>query len=330
MALTAERPGVHSSLHLVYSFECNLSCDHCISRAGPDDSGTMGIPRAKAFIEQAGQAGIRRIVFTGGEPLLHAQDVRILIEHAFGEGMESVLITNVSWVSSRHQAKECLSDLKQIGLQSITLSTDRYHLREVPLEKLECLLDVAREIGLQAGVKIARLAHDPVADGLYRSLRADSTRILVQEISPLGRAAPLRRALKLRVASSFSRPGCFTPPVLLVDGCLLTCCNLPARDIKQTDYPFALGNADDDPLPSLLYKRSGDPILNALRHNGPSTLLARLARKESAFREQYQRLYHSGCVLCFHLFCRLPDKAFLYSALERQRNEKNDTLWDPL
>ena len=330
MVLSTESSCVHSTLHLAYSFECNLSCDHCISRGGPDARQKMGLSRAMGFIEQAGQAGIRRIVFTGGEPFLHLHDVRVLIEYAAGEGIQSVLITNVAWVSSRHQAKECLSELKQIGLQSITLSTDRYHLREVPLEKLECVLDVAREIGLQAGVKIARLAHDPIADGLYRSLRADSTRVLLQEISPLGRATSLRWALNLRSASSFSRPGCFTPPVLLPDGSLLTCCNLPARDMKLTDYPFTLGSADQDPLHFLLNKRSGDPILNALRKGGPSTLLDLLAQNERAFRQRYRRLYHSGCDLCFHLFCQLPDKTLLYAALESQANEENENLGDPL
>jgi hypothetical protein len=281
----------------------------------------MGIPRARGFIEQAGQAGIRRIVFTGGEPLLHPRDIRILIRHAAGEGIESALITNGAWASSRIRTKEYLSDLKQSGLQSVTLSTDRYHLLEVAVERLEMVLDVAGDLGIRTVVKIARLAHDPVAEGLSRSLGSDSTRVCVQEIAPLGRGDSLRRAVRLRSASAFSGPGCRTPSVLLPDGSLLACCNLPARDMRPTDYPFVLGNAEELPLQLLLQRRFRDSVLTLLRRFGPGTLLDLLERREPGFSRQHPALYHSRCDFCFHVFCRMPDKGFLYAALGQQSGE---------
>jgi len=326
MTRDCEGPNIDSTLHLAYSFACNLSCDHCIFRCGPDDRRTMGVRRAKAFIDQAGQAGIRTIVFTGGEPLLHPRALRSLIHHAAEQGMKSALITNAAWASSGIETKECLADLKEIGLASITLSTDRYHLLEVPLEKLQNALDASREIGLRATVKIARLGHDPVAEGLYRSLKSNSTRVLVQEISPLGRATALRSAVKLKSATSFAGPGCFTPPVLLPDGNLLTCCNLPARDMRPTDYPFVLGSVEKESLGSLLDRRSRDPILTVLRSKGPSTLAALLARREPAVEKAGQIPYHSGCDLCFHLFCKLRDKRLLYATLEKQTDTQHESL----
>jgi len=188
MTLSCKGATEISTLHLAYSFACNLSCGHCIFRCGPDDHRTMGVRRAEAFIEQAAEAGIRRIVFTGGEPLLHPRALRSLIRHTAEQGMKSALITNAAWASSATETKAYLAELKEIGLESITLSTDRYNLLEIPLKNLQNALDASRDIGLRAGVKIARLRHDPVAEGLYRSLRRSSTRVLVQEISPLGRA----------------------------------------------------------------------------------------------------------------------------------------------
>jgi hypothetical protein len=278
----------------------------------------MGVHRAKVFVEQAREAGIRKIVFTGGEPLLHPRELRSLIRHSSAQGMKSALITNAAWASSGTEAKAYLADLKEMGLESITLSTDRYHLLQVPLENLRKALDASREIGLRAGVKIARLRHDPVAEGLYRSLRRSSTRVLVQEIVPLGRATALRSAVKLEPAMSFAGPGCLTPPVLLPDGNLLTCCNLPARDMKPTDYPFLLGSAERESLGSLLARRSRDPVLEFLRSKGPSTLAALLSRREPPLENTDQVPYHSGCDLCFHLFCRLRDKRLLYGALREQ------------
>ena len=126
-----------AALHLAYSFACNLSCAHCIFRCGPNDHRTMGVHRAKGFIEQAGEAGTRKIVFTGGEPLLHPRELRSLIRHTAAQGMKSALITNAAWASSGTETKAYLSDLKEMGLESITLSTDRYHLLDVPLDNLK-------------------------------------------------------------------------------------------------------------------------------------------------------------------------------------------------
>jgi hypothetical protein len=224
------------------------------------------------------------------------------------------------------EAKNCLADLKKAGLESITLSTDRYHLLAVPIESLRYALDAAGDMGLRTAVKISRLCLDPVAEGLYRSLKNNTTRVFVQEISPLGRATALRPAVKLKPATSFTGPGCQTPPVLLPDGHLLACCNLPAQDVRQTDYPFILGSASKEPLGSLLERRSRDPVLTALRFTGPGTLLALLAQKDAPFREAGRVPYHSGCDLCFHLFCRLRDKHPLYAALRDQPDTRHPSV----
>ena len=311
-----------TTLHLAYSFACNLSCGHCIFRCGPNDDRTMGVERARTFIEQAGEAGVRRIVFTGGEPFLHPHELRELIRHTAGQGMKSALVTNAAWASSRVEAKAYLASLKKTTLESITLSTDRYHLLEVPLENLRNALEASRDMGLQTAVKISRLPQDSVAEGLYRALRTDFANIFIQDISPVGRAAALRSAVRLKPAVSFTGPGCFTPPILLPDGHLLICCNLPAQDTKPTDYPFVLGTVESEPLASLLDRRSRDPLLAALRSRGPGPLLALLSGRDPALKNADKAPYHSACELCFHLFCRLQNKRLLYEILgDRTRDE---------
>lgn len=316
-----EHPTMGSStLHFAYSFACDLACEHCIFRSGPGVDQTMGIARAHGFIEQAGRAGIRTLVFTGGEPFLRPGELRILMQHAAQHGMGSAVITNGAWASSRQKVRTCLGDLKEAGLRSITLSTDRYHLPGVPLENLTHVLAVAREAGLRTGVKISRLPRDPVAEGLYRALRGQVTEIVVQEVSPMGRGASLRAALHRKSASSFLGNGCPAPPLLLPDGNLLTCCNLPARDMGQEDAPLVLGNAETEPLRSLLRKRSTDPLLTLLRTRGPSFLLALLARRDSSSRRHAGVSYHSACDLCFHLFSGSTDTHGLYASVRDARD----------
>jgi hypothetical protein len=286
----------------------------------------MGIPQAKRFMEQASQVGIRTLVFTGGEPFNHPTQLRVLMHHADRHDMESALITNAAWASSRNKVREHLAELKEAGLRSITLSTDRYHLPAVPLERIEHVLDVAKEFGLRARVKIARLPHDPVAEGICQTIRRHTEQIVFQEVSPMGRGDSLRSELYGERASSFLGASCLTPPVLLPSGDLLTCCNLPAQDMRKEDNPFVLGNVQTEPLGILLKKRFRDPVLRALRTKGPGFLLTRLAGSDSSFRRHERALYHSGCDLCFRVFAHLTDRNLLYATVRDAQKENSGEL----
>jgi hypothetical protein len=214
-----------------------------------------------------------------------------------------------------NRARGVLERLMSLGLRSVTFSTDRYHLPAVPVEHIRWALEAARATGLKAAVKIARLARDPIAEGLHRALQKWSDRILLQEISPLGRGSSLRQAVHLRSPWSFAGPGCSTPPVLLPDGNLLTCCNLPARDVQAGDFPFVVGNVREESLGALLKKRSEDPLLAFLRLNGPTPLLSLLRPNLPRATACTRAGYHSRCDLCFHLFHRIRDTRALYAAI---------------
>ncbi len=307
---------VQKCLHFVYSFECNLHCQHCLYRCGPREKVTMGISRAKRFLEQAHTAGIRQIVFNGGEPFRYYADVRVLIQYARERRMGCALISNGSWGTTRGRARDHLADLKKQGLRSITLSTDRYHLLAVPLENIVNILLAAQSIGVRAGVKIARHVTDPVAEGIYRSLRAVTPRIALQHISPLGRGASLRERVPLKPVSELRCPGCLTPPVLLPHGNLLNCCNTPARELTCHDHPLVLGNLEKEPLKKLLSARRTDPLLGFLRTRGPASLAISLQDTTSGTPPPVEARYHDGCDLCFHLFRNPVHRSVAYENLQ--------------
>jgi hypothetical protein len=290
------------SLHFVYSYECGLLCAHCLYRCGPGPLPCMGKQRAAGYIDQASRAGIGHIVFNGGEPFLHFPDLCSLIAHANEQGIRCTVMTSGSWAVSEKRAVELLCELRRSGLHSISLSADRYHLVFVRQQNICHALNAARKLGIRAGVKITRLPWDPVAEGLFRSIQPLTERIFVQEVSPLGRAASLRDRLLLRPVFQLNRPGCSTPPVLLPDGSLLTCCNLPARDMDPRSTPFLLGSLECDPLEQLLALRTGDPLLRTLRQKGPLGLYIPVLASAPENAPVLPSLYHDGCDLCFHLF----------------------------
>ena len=316
-----ETPGKTRTLHFVYSFECNLRCGHCLYRCGPGAGKTMSLDRAQSFLEQASRAGVRRIVFNGGEPTLHYPALLALTLLVRSRSMQADLVTNASWARSGRQARELLLELRQAGLGGLTLSTDRFHLPGVPLGWVLNALHAARDLGIRAGVKIARLPQDPIADGLFRELQPVADRIVLQQVSPLGRGSFLRRTLPLRSVPLLRQPGCLSPPVLLPDGCLLTCCNLPARDLSPGDYPFVLGNLEHASLETLLELRARDPRLDSLRKQGPVALLAPASAVRPGEDLPAQALFRDGCDLCFHLARRAIGKYLSAAGPAKGRTE---------
>ncbi len=294
-------PFPERTLHLVYSFACNLTCAHCLYRCGPGDRGVMGLERAKDVIDQAAEAGVRRIAFLGGEPFLHPEALRTLIRHAGRNGLVTAAVTNGSWASTPARAAERLGDMAAAGLGAVTLSTDRFHLPGVPLRRIENAVAAAVELGLRVGVKISRFPHDLLAVAILRSLRPLCERIAVQEVSPLGRGEGLRGSVTLRGLEALPASRCSTPPVVLPDGNLVTCCNLPARDLGPDDPPFLLGNLHRTPLRTLLRRRREAPLLAFLRRHGPLPLLGVPAHGGPSPKEGAEGLYHDECDLCFHL-----------------------------
>lgn len=292
----------HHTLHLIYSFACNLLCGHCIHRCGPGDAPAMGLSRAQGYIRQAAGAGIRHIDLNGGEPFLDLSALHDLVRCAREHGVRTSVVTSGSWGVSRIRSVELLSALKRSGLEALTLSTDRYHLRFVPQRHVLNALEAARSVDLRVGVKIARLPWDPVADGLFRSVIRLAETVRVQEVTPLGRAASLREHLQLRPVFHLLRPGCNTPPVLLPDGRLLACCNLPARNMCADPSPFLLGSPDRQPLDTLLERHRKDPLLGFLRRHGPLGLYVPVLASAPGSAPPMPSLYHDGCDLCFHLF----------------------------
>jgi len=257
---------------------------------------------ARTAIAQAARSGIRHIVFNGGEPFLHANALGPLIRQACEQGIRCTVMTSGSWAVSPRRARQHLGDLKACGLHAVTLSTDRFHLPFVPLHRVRTALAEAERAGIRTGVKIARLPWDPVADGLFRALRGSTRRIVVQQVAPLGRASSLRTSLPLRTVFHLARPACPTPPVLLPDGRLLACCNLPANDLTADADPFLLGDLHRAPLADLIVRRSRDPLLHFLRDEGPQGLYVPLLAAAPADSLLLPCFYHDGCDLCFHLF----------------------------
>jgi molybdenum cofactor biosynthesis enzyme MoaA len=73
-------PGLDSLWIQVAGLSCNLRCAHCFNASGPGNRELPSLSReeVKDLLVEAEAAGMRDIVFTGGEPCLHPEMVEII------------------------------------------------------------------------------------------------------------------------------------------------------------------------------------------------------------------------------------------------------------
>jgi MoaA/NifB/PqqE/SkfB family radical SAM enzyme len=106
---------------------CNMTCAHCSVESSPRIRQQPSEEFLESIVTQAAAAGVRSVLFTGGEPMLCEQLVTRLVRLATRSGMATAITTNGFWGKSASSAFTTLSRLRKAGLKLLTLSYDRYH-----------------------------------------------------------------------------------------------------------------------------------------------------------------------------------------------------------
>ncbi|MEM1352844.1 MAG: radical SAM protein, partial [Pseudomonadota bacterium] len=94
--------------HLSFSLTlaCPLRCAHCmVATISPRDAKSATLPtevatRFAAEMPQVRRAGIRKISFTGGEPLLAREPLAVLSDAAHAAGIATTVVTACHWAKN--------------------------------------------------------------------------------------------------------------------------------------------------------------------------------------------------------------------------------------
>lgn len=103
------------SVHLAITNKCNLSCEYCYQERGEEQ---LSLTEIMSILAQVAQTGGRRIMISGGEPLLHGKILDI-IAIARGYHLETYLSSNGTQMSPG-----LASRLQQAGIDKLHISTD--------------------------------------------------------------------------------------------------------------------------------------------------------------------------------------------------------------
>ncbi|MBW1697603.1 MAG: radical SAM protein [Deltaproteobacteria bacterium] len=308
---------------------CNLSCSHCWLDSGPDKTVSMATAEAFDYIDQAREIPtVKWISITGGEPFLFEDTLLKVISFAKKRGFYTECVTNCFWAQSEKKAEIILAKLKEAGLEVINISTDDFHQRQLPFERVLNCYKASQRLGVKTVImcvvaRSSRLTIGRVvgmlADGGIQVIGKDhrpnspvSALAIESGFIPAGRAAKLPESKRVTDGASIKGPchQILRDVSIAPSGKVFPCCSA-----LGTDEAFAIGNAGRERLRLIIQKASRSPLFKVLMNQGPEGLY-----KKGVGRSRKE--YVNRCDLCYAVMT--DSEVFLsdHSGSKRQSNQQ--------
>lgn len=124
-------------LAIILTSRCQGACAHCYNESGPRRREELPFDQLASVINSGLFAGrpIRRVAFSGGEPLLY-NGLDELIELAAQKSLEPSCVSGAIGISTNRYHQ-----IARAGCKKMVISWDRYHERFVPRSTFVRLLD---------------------------------------------------------------------------------------------------------------------------------------------------------------------------------------------
>lgn len=183
---------VWSAAGLMLTYWCPSRCACCYVHAGSEAgdpetemSQELALACWRGVRRLAGERG--RVHLTGGEPFGDFERLEEILRQGQAEGLCGLekIETNAYWCTEDGLVRDRLVRLKALGLRKLQVSTDVYHQRYVPMERVRRAVEVGRGVLGQEGVQVRWL-----------DFYAEPT--LVGPMGSEERSQAFRRALKRR------------------------------------------------------------------------------------------------------------------------------------
>jgi len=305
------------NIGLLMTYQCQVSCPHCIIEAGPNRKEHMVYEDTCNWIDQIAayrNGHIKVMSLTGGEPFIDIQFLKKISELAEARGLFVSAVTNAHWASDPDRALSILRDLPAIKM--IQVSTDVYHQKNIPYANVCNAVHAAEKC--QVPCTVAVCTDNSMDPGYLRIMHELSTLVDPQLIYT---AITFRagRALKsgnghnyeTSIEPPVSACGAGSAPIIFPDGRIVACIG-PIIELSK-HHPLIFGNLHKETLADILDKAEINPILHAIRLWGPKHFIQMLERAgyKSILPAEY--IKDSVCHACYELMANPEIVAFFES-----------------
>ena len=285
---------VIEGLGLYYTMRCNAACAHCGVWSAPDRGERMSLEQASRYIHLLAENNKPKVVvFVGGEPLLHLEDICELTRITQSYGIVAQVSTNAFWASTEERALRTMEALAEAGLGHLALSADSYHSEFIDPKNVGRAFAAARQFGLIRKLQVINSAVSEEGDDLIEAIGVDPAEILEHShfkirrrdpdfdpskwiifnrhsVAPFGRAAFLSGHAIMETLEQLEDFPCFMArkfPIIYPNGDTYACC-CTAGFYKE----YLVGNLEQQSLKELDAKLEDDVVFEAINKVGPVKL----------------------------------------------------------
>jgi organic radical activating enzyme len=308
------------ALTLLTTNKCTAKCAHCCMNSSPKRTGYIDVDAALQTI--MGIAGLKTVIFAGGEPTLLKDRLFRMIAECCELGIGTRLVTNASWATNDINAAKMVSRLRAAGLHEINLSADDYHLDYISFENVVRAWKACKSVGFKA-VVIASCSHkkskvtpeyiaDEIGEELPRRFNSDGACHMLPQpaddgtiymlsnahVQSIGRGRdelPLSHRTMPSSQDDLALPCPFAlrSAALSPKNHLLACCGFELEGNAVLDF----GKIEDSKeVDVALNQASNNLLVAAISLIGPKFLMdtAKVQNKDLMFKEQYTSI----CEIC--------------------------------
>ncbi|HSL59926.1 MAG TPA: radical SAM protein [Acidimicrobiales bacterium] len=246
---------------------CPAACDHCGSSSSPDVRGWIDPALAGRLLAEAAGVGVGSVILSGGEPLARFDHALDVIDRAVTAGLAVRVCTNGGWARDPDRARRRTAQLAEHGVETLMLSTDRWHLPFVPLEAVVHAARAGAEAGMRVQIAIPAAEGDFAALRLLTTLRAATpAHVYTHPVHPVGRGEALPDRVLGRTLPDLG--GCHLVGHVEVDhdGTVSIC---PTSAEFGAASPLVLGDATSDHMGELIDRFRRTPWFAVIALWGP-------------------------------------------------------------
>lgn len=322
-------------LVLNYTMECPLACNFCCYNCHPKRDEKMPITLAKRLIREAGELKtFTSVGFTGGEPMLHYDEICELGDELRNMNLPFTIATAGHWGESFEKSNEIISNLKSKGLIRLNLSHDPSHAKFVKTELVANILKAAENNKLPTYVVGTFFSTNESVEKLIPEATSyKHINFINKYVAKVGRAkkrdiSQKTYDLDLDIDSLCCYRRVNHDIVVFYDGETYPCCSTFNRD---TDG-ISLGNANDLNLKELWERAEGSLSLRVMKRQGFGKFYELINEYDSELAKELPTpdMAVGPCGLCNKIFSNSKLTQGINSVFERYENSKIDKTLDYL
>ena len=286
-----------------YTMACPLRCDFCCYGCNPQRKEKMSVDLALRLVAEAADLNVFSSVgFTGGEALLHFDEIVEVAKELKRHDLGFTIATSAFWGESITEAGRILETLKDLGLKRLNISSDPSHEQFV---KKDLVLNAAQAASsLEISTHIIGTFHSP-EDTLESYIPSVANlpfvRMHTKWVAKVGRASANKITQeRYGIDLSLDDLTCYRRVhhdiVVWWDGAVYPCCSTFNR---ATDG-LVFGNVNVENLQDIWYRIEGSVLLKIIKRQGFAELYRIIEQRNPALAKILPRAEDSAgpCSLC--------------------------------